>query len=287
MASRASAPRPTVSGPAPSAPRTSDPAGTSERLLRGFAREPGRSALVRVETPHAAWEAGVAADEPRPAASLLKVPLALAVEDAFRRGTPDAGEPVPIRRLLAADAGPGPLRVLLPQGTLTAAEVLGLCLALSDRSCATWLLDAVGIEAIRDVIARLGCDATAVVVARGDPGGPLVGRTTARDALRILAASVDDARYPVTANALRNSVRDSRIPLGAVDLDVRIAHKTGSLPGVAHDVAVIDCAGGTLWAAFLTETQHDTLVAGYEMGICTRGILATWGLAARGSRSIA
>lgn len=115
----------------------------------------------------------------------------------------------------------------------------------------------------------------------------LAGFTTARDALRLLEASADAPAWPLTANALRNNVRDSRIPLGATDLDIAIAHKTGSLPGIAHDVAVVECAGGRLAIAFLTEAQHDTLVAGYEMGVCTRAVLEAWGLGARATRSIA
>ena len=97
----------------------------------------------------------------------------------------------------------------------------------------------------------------------------------------------DAARNPLTAAALHNTIRSSRIPLGADGLDVRLAHKTGSLAGVAHDVAVLDSPGGRLSLAFLTEDQHDTLVSGYEMGICTRGLLQAWGLAVRRSRSLA
>ena len=113
----------------------------------------------------------------------------------------------------------------------------------------------------------------------GGPGGSC-GETSA-------AASTDAARNPLTAAALHNTIRSSRIPLGADGLDVRLAHKTGSLAGVAHDVANIDCVHGTLSLAFLTEDQHDTLVSGYEMGICTRGLLQAWGLAVRRSRSLA
>ena len=265
----------------------SDPAEVSVRLLRDYASEPGRSVLVRVETPTRMWEGGIAADEGRPAASLLKLPLAMAVEDAIASGAIDTGAVVPVGALVDAWAGAGPLRVLRPDLSLAVADVLGLCLALSDRACATWLLAAVGFDAVRAVVAGLRCDATTFEAAPDDPGGPLVGRTTARDALRLVEASADEARYPLTASALRNNVRDSRIPLGADGLDVQLAHKTGSLPGVAHDVAVLDCAGGTLSIAFLTEGQHDTLVSGYAMGICTRGLLEAWGLAVRRGRSLA
>jgi len=272
-------------GPAPA--KHADPRPESARLLRAYAREPGRSVLARVETPGATWEDGVAADEPRPAASLLKVPLALAVERAFAAGGLDAQATVAAEELDVGGMGAGPLRVLRPNLLLTAADVLGLCLALSDRACATWLLEAVGVAAVREVVADLGCGATTVAEDRDAPGAPLVGLTTARDALRLIAASQDAARYPLTARALRHTVHNSRIPLGADDLDVQVAHKTGTLFGVANDAAVIDCDGGRLLLAFLTEKQHDTLVSGYDMGICTRGLLQAWRLAVRRARSLA
>ena len=209
------------------------------------------------------------------------MPLALAAERAFAAGDLDPDATVAVELLDAGGRGPEPLRVLRPGLLLTAADVLGLCLSLSDRACATWLIDAVGVAAVREVVADLGCGATTVNEDRERAGGPLVGLTTARDALRLLAASQDAGRYPLTTNALRQTVYSSRIPLGADDLDVRVAHKTGSLSGVANDAAVIECDAGRLLLAFLTEKQHDTLVSGYEMGICTRGLLQAWGLAVR------
>jgi hypothetical protein len=117
--------------------------------------------------------------------------------------------------------------------------------------------------------------------------GPLTGTTTADDAVRLVRRLRDPGRYPMCLQALRNTLHASRIPLGADEADVVVAHKTGSLAGVAHDVAVLDCAGGTVLIAFLTDQQHDTLVAGYEMGICTRGVLQTWGLSVRHTAGLA
>ena len=267
--------------------RPTSSASVSAGLLAAFARKPGRSVLARVMTPAGTWEGGAAADVARPAASLLKVPLAMAVETAFAAGLLDPDAAVPVRALLDTYDGRSPLHVLDQRRVLAAREVLGVCLSLSDRACATWLLDRVGLAAVAEAAADAGCTATSMELAPDDPGGPLVGSTTARDALALLAAAADAARYPITDRALRNNIRDSRIPLGATTLDVDIAHKTGSLFGVANDVAVIDCAGGRVWIAFLTEAQHDTLVTGYEMGICTRELLEAWGLGARGTRSLA
>lgn len=267
--------------------RGSSPEERSTGLLRAYAREPGRSVYARLQSAEAAWEGGVAADEPRPAASLLKVPLALAAEEAFRDARLDAATPVPLEDLLGL-AGPGPLHVLHTGLTLTAADVLGLSLALSNTACAAWLCARVGVGAVRAAAAGAGCEATTIdETAPGDPSSPLAGRTTARDALRLLEAAADESAFPLTARALRNTAANSRIPLGATDLDVDVAHKTGTLMGVANDVAVISCRQGWLHVAFLTERQHDTLVSGYEMGTCTRALMATWGLAAQWTRSIA
>jgi beta-lactamase class A len=259
----------------------------SSSLLHAYAREPGRSVFARVQAAGAAWEGGVAEDAPRPAASLLKVPLALAAEEAAREGRLDAAAPVPLEELLELP-GAGPLHVLHSALDLTVADVLGLSIAWSNRACATWLLTEVGVDTVRAAASAAGCAATTIGEAPADdPGGPLAGQTTARDALRLLAAAADERRHPLTAGALRHTALNSRIPLGADGADVDIAHKTGTLAGVANDVAVIDCHGGRLDIAFLTAGQHDTLVSGYEMGICTRELLAAWGLAVSRSRSIA
>jgi beta-lactamase class A len=264
-----------------------DPRDVSARLLGVWAPDPGRSVAARLAVDGTRWEDGAAPHEPRPAASLLKLPLAMAVEIAFASGAVHPRDAVLVGALVGGYVSTGPLRGLDPDLALTAVDVLGLCLSLSDRACTMWLLDAVGLDAVRTAIGDAGCEATTVTADRGHPGGPLVGTTTARDALRLVGAATDADHFPRTVGALRNTIHGSRIPLGADDLDVAIAHKSGSLPGVANDVAILECAGGTAALAFLSEGQHDTLVCGYEMGICARGILEAWGLAVRRSRSLA
>jgi hypothetical protein len=49
---------------------------------------------------------------------------------------------------------------------------------------------------------------------------------------------------------------------------------------------VLECVGGTAQIAFLTESQHDTLVTGYAMGLCTRQVLDAWGLSVRTTVSV-
>lgn len=259
-----------------------DAAAAAEQALADFAAEPGRSALVRVDVDGRVWEGGVAADIVRPAASLLKLAVAIAAEDAIADGSLDATRRIPIAELGATPGDRSTLGLLDPTRDLGVPEILGLMLGASDNPCARWLVARLGLAPIADVAARLGCADTAI---EPDAEAGVGGVTTCRDALTLLAAASDGARHPAAARALRSSIRNSRIPLGATGDDLRIAHKTGTLTGLAHDVAVIDCAGGTARLAFLTEHQHDTLVAGYAMGICTREVLAAWGLSVRSSTS--
>ena len=87
------------------------------------------------------------------------------------------------------------------------------------------------------------------------------------------------------AGALKASTLNSRIPLGVRRSDIDVAHKTGTLRSVAHDVALLDVPGGQVWLAFLSDAQHDTLVTGYEMGLCTQQVLGAFDLQVTSSRS--
>lgn len=260
-------------------------ARASGELLEEWAAEPGRAVAYRVLTAAGAFGYAVRGADRFPAASLLKVPLALAVEAEFQSGGLAADEDVAVADVRSADAGA--LAVLAAAHRLTAAELLGLAIALSDNDCAAWLYRRIGLAPVQRTLVDVGCESTQVAEADRPGIGPLAGSTTAIDALAMVVAATDDVRFPTVGNALLHSVHASRIPLGVTEADIRVAHKTGSLAGVAHDAAVIECLTGTMQIAFLSRDQHDTLVTGYQMGICTRELLTRWGLSARTTRGLA
>lgn len=258
----------------------------SLQALGEFARDPGRSVAVVVRSPAGEWRGGARDDVPRPAASVLKLGIAMAAERILRTDPNALAHRAPAEAILTGDPSPSALRAVHPRVPLGPADVLGLMVSLSDNPCATWLADAVGEDAVRRALARAGIENVGPV----EPGrciGPLSGRCTAVQALDLVALAADASQHPLTAAAMEHVVHAARIPLGVERDDIRMAHKTGSLAGVANDVAVIECHDMQVRVAFLTEDQHDPLVTGYEMGICTRRILRAWGLGARGSRSFA
>ena len=243
-----------------------------QRLIEDFAREPARSVYVHARTVGATWSGGLNDDVDRPAASLLKLPLAMALEPLLPElATQRVGD------LLADTDDASVLMALDRDRTLAPAEILRLMLSASDNASARWALRSAGLPAVQ--AAARACGAIQTTVAE-DPGNPgmLTGATTAREAVTLLRATLDQDRFPVSAFALTHSIRNSRIPLGANAQDVEIAHKTGTLQGVASDVAHLTCRTGEMWVAFLTVEQHDILITGYEMGICTRGLLEHFGL---------
>lgn len=259
-------------------------AEAGDRAVAAFARDAGRSASVSVQSTAGSWHGAAADDVARPAASLLKLGIAIAAERALGHGAPLPAS-VPAGDILGGDPSPSALRAIDPGIELGVRDVLGLMITLSDNPCATWLCGAVGNQAVRHALAAHGITG---IHAR-DPSareGPLAGRCTTAQALALAVAAADPAQHPVTAAAMENVVHAARIPIGVQRADLRVAHKTGSLPGVANDVAVIDCGTTRVHVAFLSEDQPDPLVTGYEMGLCTRRILDAWGLGARASRSL-
>ncbi len=262
-------------------------AGPSAQAVAAFARDAGRSASVIVRTATGTWHGGAADDTPRPAASLLKLGIAMAVERVLQVEPDSLPSVVRVGEILASDPSPSALRAIDAGIRLGPSDVLGLMIALSDNPCATWLAGAAGPDAVGAALSDAGIHDIQPI----DPGrgvGPLTGRCTALQALALVHHAADTSRHPLTAEAMANVVHAARIPIGVNDQDIRVAHKTGSLAGVANDVAVIDCRGGArVTLAFLTEEQPDPLVTGYEMGLCTRRILDAWELGARTSRSLA
>lgn len=244
----------------------------AERILEAFGRESGRSAFTVIDGPEGTWSGGVREDLPRPAASLLKLPLAMATEPRLPSlAAQRVGD-------LLSDRDDGSvLQALDPDRVLSPQELLRLMLSTSDNPCARWALRSVGREAVVATVREAGAHDTAVEPDPDEPG-MLRGRTTAVDAVALLRLSLDPERFPVTSSALAHSIRNSRIPLGVTDSDVHVAHKTGTLAGVGHDVAHLRCREGDMWIAFLCEEQHDILVTGYDMGICTRALLECSGL---------
>jgi len=204
-----------------------------------------------------------------PAASLVKLPLASAVYELAAEGELALDERVP-RSDVGRTAYPSILELFSPDHSFSIGELCGLMLATSDNPTSQYLLDRVGLDRVNAEAQRLGATNTRMVVGfrdefLGDQGRSNV--TTATDVLVILKAFVSKTAYSPLMSALQNSVRNFRIPLRLPDTLV-VAHKTGSLLGVAVDAGIVFGGEVDLAVVFLADRQSDTALTNVAIGDC-------------------
>jgi beta-lactamase class A len=220
--------------------------------LQTFADEaPGRSVAARtLAGPPFTFAAN--ADVPRRAASLAKVPLAIAVLAS------DLDLDASVARAeLPAPIGHSVLAAFEVSHRFTWRELVNLLLMTSDNAIEVALRDRVD--------------------------APAADTMTANEALDLVVTAAAD---PVLGHALRHNLRDLRIPLGAAD-GTPVAHKTGTLMGVANDAGVIEGESMHLAIAFLTDEQPDMVMTSYAIGLATATALYALGGPASRAWSIA
>ncbi|MGW3206004.1 serine hydrolase [Streptomyces sp. NPDC001135] len=211
-----------------------------------------------------------------PAASLMKVPLALTVLERA-----DASRVVK-RSELQRTAYPSLLEVFDPQHEFTLAELCGLMLATSDNPVGAFLTELVGMDAVTATATRAGAQRTYMRVGFSDAElGPQArdSTTTAHDMAAILRYAATRPGLRGVIKAMRNSMRNFRLPLRLPD-DLAVAHKTGSLRGLAHDAGVLYGRDSDVIAVFLTDNQEDTATVGIQIGDCIADVWHQLGEAA-------
>jgi beta-lactamase class A len=230
--------------------------------------EPARAvALKTLRGP--TIEFAVHGDVPLPAASLVKLPLATAIYEQAAAGKVTLEERVP-RADLGRTAYPSILEVFSDDHSFTLKELCGLMLATSDNPTSQYLLERVGLDAVNAEARRLGATRTHVAVGFLDELLGKKGRanvTTANDAMLMLEVLSRSPAYEPLLIALRNNQRNFRMPLRLPDT-LPVAHKTGSLVGVAVDAGIAYGKSVDLAVVFLSDHQSDTALTGVAIGDC-------------------
>jgi len=211
---------------------------------------------VRGRLHVAAWESAAAsrplllsADEVVTAASTIKVPILAAALGEVDAGRLDLAQPgaIPSQRT----GGSGVLQALPSLHTLTLADLLTLMIIVSDNTATNLVIDLIGMERVNQFCAGAGLKGTVLRRKMMDAdalGLGLENTTTARDQATLLDAIAwrDLLPAPLRAFALqaleRQQLNDG-LPALLPD-EVIVAHKTGELPGVRHDVGIITGTNG-------------------------------------------
>lgn len=261
-----------------------------ERLLhnvRADLRSAGLRASIVIRDLDSGREIALDGDIPTPAASLAKVPLALAVLDRIADDRLDGSKPVtiPAGDPVAGTPGTGRFR---HASTIAVDDLVALCVTISDNGAADALLDLVPATDVMADLARLGIRDIAVrhrfsdlsdtplerfpaddahlahtlairgsTPAHGHPVRQLdVARTntvTARAFADLLEAVWRERGIrPEVAARMRellhgNLIRHRLAPDFAAD-DARWGSKTGTLLNLRHEAGVVEHADGSRFA---------------------------------------
>jgi beta-lactamase class A len=204
----------------------------------------------------AAWELGVhdgklliQGEEVVPAASTIKVPILAAVLKEVGTGRLKLERPMPIPTRRAG--GSGVVQALTGLVSLTLADLLTLMIIVSDNAATNVIIELLGMDHINAFCTEQGLAGTvlrrqmmdAEATSRG-----LENTTTALDQAKLLDAVAQGALLaePLRTFALQTlSAQQFTDALPSLLPDsVQVAHKTGELPGVRHDVGIITAANG-------------------------------------------
>jgi len=219
--------------------------------------------LQRLDTPGPLLCAGP--QDGWAAASMIKVPLAVAAAVAVGRGTHGYADAVVVDPAnMTANDAPSPL---VPGASTTLAELIFLAVSRSDNVATNLLFDLLGRERASADLAALGYPGT--VFRRklsgaepliADPGATGRNAHPPAEAARLfgaIATGTVPGAQRVRA-ALEAQYWNGKLSLGLGPGD-RFAHKTGDTDAVSHDGGILQLAGGETWAlvVYTSETSGD------------------------------
>ena len=240
-------------------------------ILQSFCGDDmGRSVAFRGCRP-ATPTISIRGREARPAASVIKIALAMAVLQKAAAGAVDLAARVSVRKF-------SPTRYVSilagfdPESALTVREISRLALITSDNPLAVHLQTLVDFADVNRLLAEIGCGPPCRMAAgfSEEELGPKnrVNILTADDTVRLLSAVNDDPHYSDLVLALKNNLRNNRMP-ALLPEHVAVIHKTGSLDGVANDAGIVQDDRVEFIVAFFTEGQRDPIQASSDIATCT------------------
>ncbi|GBD17427.1 Beta-lactamase CTX-M-1 [bacterium HR26] len=239
------------------------PEEMTSTVREAIERVPGRVNLLARDLDRD-WELSYRAEVPVTAASVIKLLILAEAYRQFETGEAHPDEPVRVEPESWV-GGSGVLRWLRPGLPLTLRDLAVLMVIVSDNTASNLLIDRLGFECINGLARRLGLEQTVLArkfLGRAAQGNEPENLVSARDMAALLAALelgqivpdgplLQDLRQILKAQQFRDVI-PGRLPAEAV-----IGNKTGSLPGHAHDAAIIWAPAGRLVLVLLSSGLVD------------------------------
>lgn len=231
-----------------------------------------------------------------PAASVIKIAIALEVLCAIDEGTLDPRTRLEVREHDKV-IGSGVLSALEPGLELKVRDVLHLSMAISDNTAANLLVDRVGVAAVNERLARLGLSATRLlgrIFVPGEDGER--SPSTCAELVMLLRAIHGREGLPAraceelvallartqTASTIGRGLPDERFPgVGVQPSGITLAYKTGSLEGILAEAAIVRVPEATYAIAIMSEgsgdlrPNHDN-IARVLLGEVSRAVYETY-----------
>ncbi|MEM7330018.1 MAG: serine hydrolase [Pseudomonadota bacterium] len=229
-----------------------------ERACHAFADQPGEISVIVRSKDDPITNIAVNPAISMPSASVIKVAIACAAAD-----DPDLDLAAP-RQISDLDETfyCSILQAFEPRDQVSLKALIGLMLIVSDNPATSAVLDTVGMDKVAAWLTANGLGQTNLSVGFDDEslGPPLrANLTTAEDCITLLKLVETQPKYDFVRHMLRNNLRNERIPKLLPDTAL-IAHKTGTLNGLMHDIAIVESPDAAFYLVVLADglpENHD------------------------------
>jgi beta-lactamase class A len=246
----------------------------AEHLISTFcAEDAGRSVAIAASDLGLA-PIGMNAETQRPAASVMKVPLVMALYDKAHEGDVDLDARVPLLSL-GRTRYASILAAFDADRRFSVRELAALSLIVSDNPATVHIQTLVTFDEVNSLLKRCGCSRDARMAAGFSEvelgAANRVNQLSALDAIKIFDVLHSQPRYAPIVKVLENNLRNNRIPALLPD-DVVVTHKTGSLLGVVNNIGRLSYADKSLTLAVLADGQRDAIATSRDTGLLAKAL---------------
>jgi beta-lactamase class A len=209
-------------------------------------------------------------DEPFPAASVIKLPLVMALYADAARGLIDLEERVGIGERVD---GSGVLRHLRDVETLSLRDLATLAIIVSDNTATNRLIERYLLDRVNERMAEWGCSRSRFARAMYDFEAAACGkenvmtpRETAALLVRLLRGECEDRATSDAVLSILGECQDRTMLRRYLPYGTKVPHKTGTLDESRNDAAVVGGERPVVVAAF-TRKLRDTGAAVSWLGL--------------------
>jgi beta-lactamase class A len=221
-------------------------------------------------------------DEVFPAASVIKIPLVMALYADAAEGCLSLEERVPVG---ATVGGTGILGDLRDVGDVSLRDLAMLTIALSDNTATNRLIDRIGVARVEERMGQWGCTRTKLARGMFDwdaqrRGLENVAAPSEIAALleRLVRGELVDRVTSDAVIAVLERCQDDAMLRRYLGKGGRVANKTGTLAATRNDAAIVFGPSRTVVVAAFMREVADPLAAVHILGLIGRGAARYAGL---------